>query len=114
VVLFPGMLPFALVQLGLELLSSSLYLSRYFMRVALLFGPLASCLAASTASHWSSSQTVPLTLVLRLLASAELRLYQTSLPPHLIISRTIWSEWTQLRWSPWAWQNIPWAHSRNL
>jgi hypothetical protein len=30
-------------------LSSSLFLSRYSMRVALLFGPLASSLAASTA-----------------------------------------------------------------
>jgi hypothetical protein len=44
---------------------------------------------------------VPLTLVLRLLASDELRLYLTSLP-HLIISRTIWSEWTRSRWSPLA------------
>jgi hypothetical protein len=45
-------------------------------------------------SHWSSSQTVPLTLVLRLLASAELWLYWTNLPPnhlenHLIIVDSI-------------------------
>jgi hypothetical protein len=36
------------------------------------------------------------------LASAELWLYRTSLP-HLIVSRTIWSEWTRPRWSPLAW-----------
>jgi hypothetical protein len=35
VVFFSGGLPFALVWLGLELLSSSLFLSRYSMRVAL-------------------------------------------------------------------------------
>jgi hypothetical protein len=51
-------------------------------------------------SHLSGSRTVPWLLVLRLLASAELLLYWTSLPP-LIISRTIWSEWTRSRWSPW-------------
>jgi hypothetical protein len=51
--------------------------------------------------------------VFRLLASAELRLYQTSLPS-LIISRTIWSEWTRPRWSPFGLvQDVPWAHSRN-
>ncbi len=55
--------------------------------------------------HWSSSQTVPLTLVLRLLASAELLLYWTSLPCR-IISRTIWSAWTQSRWSPLAWSRM--------
>jgi hypothetical protein len=48
-VFFSGGLPFALVRLGLELLSSSLFLSRYSVRVALLFSPLASCLASSTA-----------------------------------------------------------------
>ncbi len=53
-------------------------------------------------SHWSSSWTVPLTLVLRFLASTELQLYWTNLP-RLIISRTIWSEWTRSRWSPLAW-----------
>ncbi len=57
-------------------------------------------------SPWSCSLTVPLTLVLRLLASAELRLYRTSLP-RLIISRTIWSEWTKSRWSPWLVAECP-------
>jgi hypothetical protein len=39
-------------------------------------------------SHWSGSRTVPWPLVLRLLAFAELQLYQTSLP-RLIILRII-------------------------
>jgi hypothetical protein len=57
-------------------------------------------------SHQSSRRTVHLTLVLLLSASAELQPYRTSLP-HLIISRTIWSEWTQprcwlvLHWNVW-------------
>jgi hypothetical protein len=42
------------------------------VRVAFLFGPLAPHLAALTAAHLSSSQTVPWPLVLRLLASPEL------------------------------------------
>ncbi len=50
-------------------------------------------------SHLSGIRTVPCPLALRLLASAELQLYLTSLP-RLIVSRTIWSEWTRSRWSP--------------
>ncbi len=57
-------------------------------------------------SHWSGSQTVPWPLVLRLLANAELQLYWTSLPS-LIILRTIWSEWTRSRWSPWLASGCP-------
>ncbi len=72
-------------------------LSRCFMRVAFY------------SAHWSLSGCLDyhligvlvghhLTLVLRLVASAELRLYRTSLPS-LIVSRTIWFEWTRPRWS---------------
>jgi hypothetical protein len=52
-------------------------------------------------SYWSGNKKVPLTLVLRLFASAELWLYRTSLP-RLIILRTIWSERTRPRWSPFG------------
>jgi hypothetical protein len=58
-------------------------LSKYVMRVALLFHPLAPVWLPwllSHWSHWSGSRTVPWHLVLRLLASAELQLYRTSLP----------------------------------
>ncbi len=49
VVYFSGELPFALIWLGLELFYCSLFMSRYSVRVALLFGSLALRLAASTA-----------------------------------------------------------------
>jgi hypothetical protein len=75
------------------------------MRLALLFSPLAFCWLPRLLSHWRGSRTVPWTLVLRLLATAELRLYWTFLP-HLIILRTIWSEWTWPRWSPLAWSRM--------
>ncbi len=56
---------------------------------------------------------VPVTLVLRLMASTELRLCQTTLPS-LIISKTIWFKWTRPRWSPLGlMQNVPCAPSRN-
>jgi hypothetical protein len=58
------------------------------MRVALYLAHCPPIWLPRLLSHWSSSQTVPLTLVLRLLASAELWLFRTSLPG-LIISRTI-------------------------
>jgi hypothetical protein len=106
------LLPF--VRLGLELLSSSLFLSRYFVRVAPFIWPTGPpAWLPGLLSHWSSSWTVPLTLVLRLLASAELRLYRTSLP-RLIVLRTIWSEWTWPRWSAFGLiQDVPWVHSSN-
>ncbi len=63
-----------------ELLFSTSFMSKYVVRVALLFGPLASCLATSTSVSWP--------LVLRLLAFAELLFYHTSLP-RLIILRPI-------------------------
>ncbi len=64
--------------------------------------------------HWSGGQTISLTLLLRLLASTELRLYLTNLPC-LIFLRTIRSEWTRPRWSPFGLMlNVTWVHSRNL
>jgi hypothetical protein len=83
----------ALVWLGLELLSSSLFLSRDSMRVALIFSPLALRWLPRLLSHWSSSWTVPLTPVLRISASAEQWLYWTRLPC-LTVLRTIWSKRT--------------------
>jgi hypothetical protein len=56
------------VELPLALFS----FSKYVMRVALLFGPRAPCLAASAVAHLSGSRVVPWSLVLRLFASAEL------------------------------------------
>jgi hypothetical protein len=73
------------------------FLSKFVLKVALLFGPV---WLPWLLPHMSGSQTVPWPLVLRLLVSAELLFYLTSLL-RLIISRTIWSEWTRSRWSPW-------------
>jgi hypothetical protein len=64
------------------------------MRVALLFGPLAPHLAASTTVSLEWYSDSPLTLSFEILGLRWLLLYQTSLP-HLIISRTIGSERTQ-------------------
>ncbi len=91
-------LPF--FQSSKELLFSSLFLTKHVLRVAILFGPLAPIWLPRLLSHLSGSPTVPWLLVLRLLASAVLQLYRTSLPC-LIVLRTIWSEWTRSRWSPW-------------
>ncbi len=63
-------------------------------------------LAALTTSQMSGIRTVPWPLLLRLLASPELLLFRISLP-HLIILRTIWSEWTLSRWSPWPAAGCP-------
>ncbi len=74
------------------------------MKVALSLGPLTPPPPSGPPpllSHWRVSWTVPLTLILRLLASAELWLCRTSLL-RLIISRTIRTEWTLSRWSPLA------------
>ncbi len=64
-------------------------------------------------SHWSSSHTVHLILVLRLLASAELWLYWTSLPPpdHLE-NHLIWVDSTKMI-PLWLEAGCPWVHSRN-
>jgi hypothetical protein len=97
---FFGRLTFASVQLGLELFSSS-PLEWIPTRVALYLSLLAPVWLPRIPSHWSGSRTVPLTLVFRLLAFAELWLYQISLPL-LIILRTIWSEWTRLGGFPLA------------
>ncbi len=96
VIFFSGRLPFVLVRLELELLSSSLFLSRYSMKVAFYSAHWHPIWLPRLLSHWSSVWTVPLTLVLRILASAELRLYRTGLPC-LIVSRIICSELTQPR-----------------
>ncbi len=90
VLLFFGRLPFALFLSSKEELFSSPFFTKYVMRAALLFGlaPPPPILLPWLLSHLSGSRTVPWPLVLRLLASAELLLYRTSLP-HLIISRTI-------------------------
>ncbi len=86
--LFSG-LPFALLVLQSRAAFSSLSFSKYVVRVALLFGPLAPLLAASAVAHLSGSRTVPWPLVLRLLASAELCSTITSLP------RTVERLWNQ-------------------
>ncbi len=69
---FFGGLPFALLVLQCRAAFSTLSFSKYVMRVALSFGPLAPRLAASAIAHLSDRRTVPWPLVLKLLASAEL------------------------------------------
>ncbi len=55
------------------------------------------CCTAATSKTWQ---------FLAVRRSAELRLYRSSLP-RLIIVRTIWSEWTQPRWSPFLAAGCP-------
>ncbi len=87
--IFSGGLHFALYSVRLRGLVVQLYLlSRYSLRVALYTAHWPPVWLPRLLSHWSGGRTVPLTLVLRLLASAELRLYHTSFPC-LIVSRTI-------------------------
>ncbi len=73
------------------------FLSKHVMRVALSLAHCPHIWLPQLLSHWSGSQTVPVTLVLRLLASAELQLYQTSLPPpdHLE-NNLIWVDSTRM------------------
>ncbi len=102
VVFFSGRLPFALVWLGLELLSSSPpFLVDIWWELPFYLAHWPPVWLPRLLFHWSCGWTVPLTLVLKLLASAELQLYRTSLPC-LIISRAIWSEWTRPRRYPLA------------
>ncbi len=77
------LLPF--FQSNQELLFSSPFLSKHVMRVALYLAHWLPIWLPRLLSHWSGSRTVPWPSVLRLLASAKLQLYQTSLP-RLIIS----------------------------
>jgi hypothetical protein len=93
-----GGLPFDLYSVRLRAVVQLSLLSRCFMRLALLFGLLASVWLPHLSSHWSGSGTVPLTLGLRFLTCAKLWLYRTSLP-RLIVFRTIWSECSRPRWS---------------
>jgi hypothetical protein len=88
VVFFSGGLPFALYSVRLRTVVQPSLLSKCSVRVALYSAHWPPIWLPQLLSHWSGSRTVPVTLVLRLLASAELQLYQTSLP-HLIVSRTI-------------------------
>jgi hypothetical protein len=87
-VLSSGRLPLALFLSSKALLFSSPFLSKYVVRLALLFGPLAPTWLPRLLSHLSGSRTVPWPLILRLVASTEHQLYRISLP-RLIISRTI-------------------------
>jgi hypothetical protein len=66
--LFFGGLPFALLVLQCRAAFSSLSFSNYVVRVALLFGLMDPCLAASAVAHLSDGRTVTWPLVLRLLA----------------------------------------------
>ncbi len=83
-----GGLPFALFSVKFRAVFQLSFLSKYFVRVALLFSPLAPVWLSGQLSHWSGSWTVPLTLVLRLLASTELQLHWTSFLC-LVISKTV-------------------------
>ncbi len=103
---FFGGLPFALLVLQCRAAFSSLSFSKYVSRVALLFGPMAPCPAASAAAHLSLQPDSPLALSFETLGLRWALLYQTSLPRQ-IISRTIWSEWTRSRWSPWLAAGCP-------
>ncbi len=66
-------------------------LSKYVVRIAHFFGPLTPIWLPQLLSHLSGGRTVPWPLDLRLLASAELLLYQTSLPPpNYLENHLIW------------------------
>ncbi len=71
-----------------------------------LFGLWPSRLAASVVAHWSGNRTVPWPLVWDSWPPLSYALYRTSLP-RLIIARTIWSERTRSRWSPWLEAECP-------
>ncbi len=93
---FSDGLPFALYSVKLRAVDQLSLLSWCFMRVDIYSAHWPPVWLPRLLSHWSGSQTVPLTLVMRLLASAELLLYWTSLS-RLNVLRTIWYEWTRPR-----------------
>jgi hypothetical protein len=90
VMLFFGGMPFALLVLQCRAAFSSLSFSKYAMRVALLFGPLAPRLAASAVVHLSGSRTVPWPSVLRLLAPLSFALPDQPPPPDHLKNHLIW------------------------
>jgi hypothetical protein len=85
---FSSRLPLTLGWLGQDLLTSSPLEEIPCESSPLTRAPGQLAWLPRLLSRWRGSQTAPLTLVLRLLASAELRLYRTSLSS-LLISRTI-------------------------
>ncbi len=103
---FSGRLPFVLFSVEPRAPFQLSFLSKHVVRVALYSAHWPPIWLPWLLSHWSGSQTASWPLVLRLLASAEFQLHWTSLP-RLIISRTIWSEWTRSRWSPWLTAGCP-------
>jgi hypothetical protein len=68
----------------------SFFFSKYVVWVALLFGPLAPCLAASAIAYLSSNWAVSWPLVLRLLAFAELCSTGPASPPEHLENHLIW------------------------
>ncbi len=87
---FFGGLPFALLALQCRAPFSSLSFSKYVVRVAFLFGPLAPRLAASAFAHLSGNWTVPWPLFLRLTASAGLCSTRPASPPDPLENHLIW------------------------
>ncbi len=71
---FSGGLPFAFYSVRLKAVVQLFRLNRCFMRVALSSAHCPPVWLPQLLSYWSGSRTVPLTLALRLLASAELEL----------------------------------------
>ncbi len=101
---FSGLL-FALLVLQCRAAFSSLSFSEYVVRVGLLFGPLAPRLAALAVAYLSGSRRVPWPLVWD--SWPPLSFALPDQPPPLIILRTIWSEWSRSRWSPWLAAGCP-------
>ncbi len=104
-------LPFALVQLGLELLSSYFPLSRYFVRVALLSNSLASRLAASNAISLEQKSDSPFNPSFDTLGLCwAMALPDQPPPPDHLENHLIWVDLTKM--VPLGLkQNVPWVHS---
>ncbi len=97
--LFFGGLPFAVLVLQCRAAYSSLSFSKHHESSPFIWptGPPSGCLGCCSL-EWQ--QDSPLALSFETLGLRWALLYQTSLPC-LIILRTIWSEWTRSRRSPW-------------
>jgi hypothetical protein len=82
---------------GLPFAHCSVSLSKLLWELFWPSGPPSGCLGCCPLGWQPDS---PLALSFETLGLRWTLLYRTSLP-HLIIARTIWSEWTRSQWSPW-------------
>jgi hypothetical protein len=87
---FFGRLSFALLVLVFRAAFSSLFFYKHVVRVALLFGPLAPCLAVSAVAHLGGSQTVPWPLVWDSWPPLSFALPDQPPPPDHLENHLIW------------------------